>query len=198
MSVLDASVLVLNRSWIAVHIASLRRALSLVYQGLAHIVSTEDFGTYDFDSWKEISRSAVRDYVRAVNFKFKKPEVIRLRYFSGMQRRKVRFSRRNIFQRDDHTCQYCGKRLPERELSLDHVVAGWRGGKSTWDNLVVACLKCNDRKASRSPREAGMTLLDRPKKPNWPGYLAARSAGARYVSWTRFIGTGRWRPELGA
>jgi 5-methylcytosine-specific restriction endonuclease McrA len=198
MSALDASVLVLNRSWIAVHVASLRRALSLVYQGLAHIVSTDDFGTYDFDSWKEISREAVRDYVRAVNFKFKRPEVIRLRYFSGMQRRKVRFSRRNIFRRDDFTCQYCGRQLPERELSLDHVVPRSRGGKSTWDNLVVACLKCNDRKASRLPREAGMTLLDRPEKPNWPGYLAARSAGARYVSWTRFIGTGRWRPELGA
>ncbi len=203
MSVLDASVLVLNRSWLAVHIASVRRSLSLVYQGLAQVVSTEDFGTYDFDAWKGVSRLSIArgeaaDYIQAVSFKFRKPDVIRLRYFNGVQRRKVRFTRGNIFERDDCTCQYCGKRLSESRLSLDHVVPRSRGGGSTWDNLVVACLGCNDRKGNRLPHEAGMSLSRRPRKPNWPGSVAAHSGASRYSSWTRFIGTARWGSALRA
>ena len=199
MSALDGSVLVLNRSWIAVHIASVRRALSLVYQGLAQVVNSEDFGTYDFDSWRELSRSAVTDYVRAVNFKFKKPEVIWLRHFNGVLRQKVRFTRRNVFERDGYTCQYCGRRLPEHRLSLDHVVPRSRGGRSTWDNLVVACVRCNDRKANRLLHEARMALLRWPEKPNWPGGFAAPHSGdERYASWTRFVDGARWVSELRA
>lgn len=198
MSILDASVLVLNRSWMAVHIASVRRALSLVYQGLAQVISTEDYGAYDFDSWKELSCSAVSGYIRAVNFKFRKPEVIRLRYFNGLHKRKVRFTRRSIFERDDYVCQYCGRQLHERELSLDHVVPRSRGGHSTWDNLVVACLRCNDRKANRLPHEVNMSLLRRPKKPDWPESIPAHSDPERYSSWARFIGTARWGSELRA
>ena len=198
MSVLDASVLVLNRSWIAVHVASVRRSLNLVYQGLAQVVNTEDFGTHDFDSWKEFSRFAVREYVRAVTFKFMKPEVIRLKYFNGLQKRKVRFTRRNIFERDDYTCQYCGRQPPERELSLDHVVPRSRGGSSTWDNLVVACVRCNDRKGSRLPNEVGMGLLRRPEKPHWPRCISADSGVGRYMSWAHFIGSARWGSELRA
>lgn len=198
MSSLDGAVLVLNSSWSAVHIATVRRAISLVYQGLAQFVDPEDFCTYDFDSWKELSRAAAGDwgYVRAVNFRIRIPEVIRLRYFNGRQKRKIRFTRRNLFERDNYTCQYCGRRLPSTELTLDHVVPRCLGGRSTWENLVVACVSCNARKAGRLPHQAGMTLLRHPEKPKWPLYMAVRLGPARKLSWQKFVETAYWDSEL--
>jgi len=198
MSALDSSVLVLNASWSAVHIASVRRAISLVYQGLAQFVSTDDFNTHDFESWKELSLVSPGEmgYIRAIDFKLRVPEVIRLRYFNGRQKRKIRFTRRNLFERDTYTCQYCGRKLPSGDLTLDHVVPRCRGGKSTWENLAVACVKCNSRKANRLPHEAGMKLLKRPEKPKWPSYLAVRMGPARRASWQRFIDAAYWDSEL--
>jgi 5-methylcytosine-specific restriction endonuclease McrA len=196
MSALDGSVLVLNRSWAAVHIATVRRAVSLVYQDLAHIVNPDDFVTYDFDSWKEASEAAETGYIRAVDFKFRVPEVIRLRYFNGRQKRKIRFTRRNLFERDGYTCQYCGKRRPSTDLSLDHVIPRSRGGRSTWENLVVSCVECNDRKSNRLPHEAGMGLLRHPEKPKWPAYLAVRFGKLRRASWQRFLDAAYWDSEL--
>jgi 5-methylcytosine-specific restriction endonuclease McrA len=198
MSVLDSSVLVLNASWSAVHIASVRRAISLVYQGLAQFVSPEDFNTYDFDSWRELSRVGGSDTgcVRSIDFTLRVPEVIRLPHFNGRQRRKIRFTRRNLFERDACTCQYCGVKLPVRELTLDHVVPRCHGGRSTWENLAVACVKCNSRKANRMPHEAGMRLLRQPTKPRWPAYLAVRMGPVRRASWQRFIDAAYWDSEL--
>ena len=196
MSALDGSVLVLNRSWAAVHVASVRRAISLVYQGIAQVVSTEDFATYDFETWRDLSQAAERDFLCSVNFKLKVPEVIRLRYFNDRQRRKVRFTRRNLFERDEYTCQYCGTKLPSTDLSLDHVVPRCRGGTSTWENLVVACIGCNDRKANRLPHEAGMSLLRKPGKPKWSTYLEVRLGVRRRESWQRFIDSAYWDSVL--
>ena len=72
-------------------------------------------------------------------------------------------SRRNIFLRDDYTCQYCGIKNPDK-LTLDHVKPKWQGGKDTWENLVCACFKCNSKKGGRTPEEANMTLLNQPKE----------------------------------
>jgi 5-methylcytosine-specific restriction endonuclease McrA len=198
MSALDEAVLVLNSSWSAVHVASVRRAISLVYQGLAQFVSPEDYNTYDFESWKELSRVAPEGYphVRSVDFRLRIPEVIRLRYFNGRQRRKIRFTRRNLFERDGYTCQYCAKKLPSSDLTLDHVVPRSRGGRSTWENLVVACVRCNARKASRLPHEVGVRLLRRPEKPKWPSYLTVRMGPARRASWQKFIDAAYWDTEL--
>jgi len=92
---LNDSVLVLNRSWIAIQVASARRAISLLYQGYAKVVSPEDFSTYNFDDWKELSREADAFCIHTVNFKIMVPEVIVLTYFNGVLRRDIKFSRRN-------------------------------------------------------------------------------------------------------
>jgi 5-methylcytosine-specific restriction endonuclease McrA len=198
MSSLDNAVLVLNSSWSAVHVASVRRAISLVYQGLAQFVSPEDYNTYDFESWKALSVAGPEEhgYVRSIDFRLRVPEVIRLRYFNGRQRRKIRFTRRNLFERDAYTCQYCARRFPASELTLDHVTPRCRDGRSTWENLVVACVRCNARKANRLPHEAGMKILRRPEKPKWPSYLAVRLGPARRASWQRFIDAAYWDSEL--
>ena len=196
MSPLDGGVLVLNRSWVAVHVASVRRAVSLVYCDLARVVSPEDFSTYDFDDWKELSYAAEARCVRAVSFKFIVPEVIVLNVFNSFIRKEVRFSRRNIFQRDKNTCQYCGRRFSKLDLTIDHVVPRSRGGRDTWENLVLACVKCNVRKGNRTPEEAGLRLIRSPRKPSWIPHLGLKFDGAAQRSWPKFVDAAYWNVEL--
>ncbi len=193
---LNESVLVLNRSWMAVHIANVRRAIGLVYKGLARVVNPEDFSTYDFPSWASASAAARKDYIPSVSLKFRIPEIIQLTFFNGMRARDVRFSRRSIFERDRNTCQYCGKQFDRSELALDHVVPRSRGGRTTWGNVVLACLECNTRKGDRRPREAGMKLIRKPVKPRWPTYIALRLGRSRKASWEKFLSEAYWDVEL--
>jgi len=196
MSSLDGSVLVLNRSWVAVHVADVRRAISLVYRGVARVVSPEDFSTYDFEDWKELSSAAQDRYISAVDFKLMVPEIIVLSLFNGFFRKEVRFSRRNIFERDRNTCQYCGRRFSKVDLTIDHVIPRSRGGRDTWENLVLACMKCNVRKGNRTPEEARMRLIRTPRKPSWIPHLGLRLDEARLKSWPKFVDTAYWNVEL--
>src|SRR5947208_7224276 len=144
-SPLDASVLVLNKLFMAVHIISLRRGFSLLCKELAEVVSLEDgqFATYNFSSWREVSEFRARDFrqedddwVRTVDSEIQVPRVIRLLGYEKLPKQTVKFNRRNIFARDNNQCQYCGRKFPTSELSLDHVVPRSQGGQSTWDNIV--------------------------------------------------------------
>ncbi len=193
----DRQVLVLNRSWVAVQIASSRRALSLLYQGLARAVHPSDYSLYDFDDWCELSRFAQSgQFIHTVNFRVRIPEVVILKVFNGFVRQEVRFSRRNIFERDKNTCQYCGRRMPKPELTLDHVVPRSRGGVDSWDNLVLACMACNVKKANRTPDEARMPLVRKPVKPTWLPQLGSRIPTCQLASWQRFVDTAYWDVEL--
>ncbi len=78
----------------------------------------------------------------------------------------MRFSRINVYTRDGFRCQYCGERKEMRDLNYDHVVPRVRGGHTVWENIVTSCYACNDRKGSRTPEEAGMTLRRKPFKPS--------------------------------
>jgi 5-methylcytosine-specific restriction endonuclease McrA len=105
------------------------------------------------------------ELIRAVSITLRTPAVVRLTKARVPTRNKVRFSRTNVFLRDGFRCQYCGERRPASELNYDHVVPRFRGGKTVWENIVTSCYACNDRKGSRTPDEAGMTLLRQPAKP---------------------------------
>ena len=100
-----------------------------------------------------------------MRFELAVPRIIRLLFYDRLPRQAVKFNRRNIFARDRNRCQYCGKRFPTSELSLDHVVPRSRGGEATWENIVCCCVKCNVRKGGRTPEEAGMKLITEPVKP---------------------------------
>ncbi|MCC6142662.1 MAG: HNH endonuclease [Candidatus Hydrogenedentes bacterium] len=197
---LDTHVLVLNKSWVAVHVAPARRALCLLYHGAAQAVHPDDYSLYDFRSWCELS--AVREqfegarYVHTTSLTIRVPEVIMLCTFNGFIRRDVPFTRRNLFARDRNQCQYCGKRFPKQELTIDHVLPRSRGGKDTWNNLVLACTKCNVRKGNRLPDEAGMPLLRDPGVPRWLPRLGVKIPQDELMSWQRFIDTSYWDAEL--
>ena len=156
VSPLSASVLVLNRLYLAVHVISVRRAFGLLFRDLAEVIHVEQgqYANYDFESWREISelkaafKEPHEDWIRAVNFEIQVPRVIRLLSYDRLPKQGVRFNRRNIFARDGNRCQYCGRKFPTSELSLDHVTPRSRGGDTSWENIVCSCVKCNVKKGA--------------------------------------------------
>ena len=195
--VLSDKVLVLNRSWVAVNVATVRRALTLVYQDVARIVGPEDYSTYDFEGWVEASQAAKDgSLIQSSTFSFRAPEVIVLSVFNGRFSKEVRFSRRNIFDRDENACQYCGRKPDRSELTLDHVIPRSRGGTSTWNNIVLACIKCNMRKGDRLPHEISMKLLRKPVKPQWATRVGVKMGRVCKPSWERFLEDAYWDVEL--
>jgi 5-methylcytosine-specific restriction endonuclease McrA len=204
-SSLDASVLVLNKLFMAIHIISVRRAFCLLCKDLAEVVSLEDgqYATYDFNTWREVSefrahhfRQEDDDWVRTVNSEIQVPRVIRLVGYDKLPKQTVKFNRRNIFARDNNQCQYCGRKFPTSELSLDHVLPRSQGGQSTWDNIVCACVNCNVRKGGRTPKEAHMSLIRKPEKPKRSPLLNLKLTHRKYQSWRTFLENAYWSVEL--
>lgn len=197
--VLSGRTLVLNRSYLPVHVTSVRRAFSLLYRGVAKAVD-EEYRTFDFDDWSELSPAGV-DSVGLVDRLVRIPRVILLVSFDRVPRREVRFSRHNIFVRDGNACQYCGHRKTRNELNLDHVIPRSRGGATTWENIVCACLDCNRLKGGRTPEEARMRLRKKPRRPSWTPFVARNLAGTYYREWRPFLGgidAAYWNVELQA
>lgn len=143
--------LVLNASFEPLHIVTWQRAIQLLFQGKVEVVEESDHE------------------VRTVRFTIKVPAVLRLLTYVPLSKRKelVRFSRVNIFLRDQGRCQYCGTRSHKSHLTLDHVIPIVQGGKKCWENIVTACKSCNQKKGGRTPSQAGMQLIRKPKKPTW-------------------------------
>ena len=160
---LDTGVLVLNRVYQPVHITSVRRAFTLLYQGAARAID-EEFRLFDFESWAALAAASHHDSIGTVGRRLRVPRVIVLLAYEHLPKARVRFSRFNIYARDDSTCQYCGRRFRRAELNLDHVVPRSRGGSTSWENVVCSCIPCNLRKGGRTPEEAGMRLLQEREK----------------------------------
>jgi 5-methylcytosine-specific restriction endonuclease McrA len=204
-SSLDASVLVLNKMFMAVHVISVRRAFCLLCKEQAEVVSTEDgaYTSYDFASWQEVSAAKAKfavsdddDWVRTPNYDICAPRVIRLLDYDRVPKQTVKFNRRNIFARDHSQCQYCGKKFSTTELSLDHVIPRSQGGGTSWENIVCACVDCNVRKGGRTPRQANMTLIRKPEKPKRSPLLNMKMAQKKYRSWQSFLDNAYWSVEL--
>ncbi len=141
-------VLVLNATHLPINITSWRRAMVLLYKGKA--LGIEFNGAM-------------------INDKFRLPEIIKLSQYVPLPYIEVVLSRKNIYLRDNHTCQYCGK--TGGNLTIDHVIPKSKGGKETWDNMVVCCAKCNNRKGDSTLKEAGIKLKFNPYKPPSSLYL---------------------------
>lgn len=192
---LEASVLVLNRLFVVVHVIPARRAFGLLYKSLAEVIDVEDGGfvAYDFDGWVEISqlrrlqKKPDDDWIRCVRYEIQVPRVIRLLTYDRIPKDGVKFNRRNILARDSFRCQYCGKQFSANQLTLDHVVPRSRGGSTTWENVVAACVRCNLRKGDRTPSEAGMRLIRQPRRPDRNPVLQLKLRNVKYQSWRMFL-----------
>ncbi len=197
----DGQVLVLNRSWVAVNVTPVKRALTLLFQGHARVVHPDGYALYDFQSWQQLSEArenfAHGRFIHTPTMCIRLPEVILLSGFNGFIKRDVRLSRRNIFERDRHICQYCGQRFSRAELTIDHVVPRCLGGRDTWDNLVLACVPCNLKKGGRTPEGAQMNLLRRPATPKWIPRFGTPVPPDALESWQRFVDAMYWNSEIG-
>jgi len=199
-NVLNESVLVLNRLWQAVNVCTAERAFTLLYMGHAEVVveNAGVFRTFDFGEWRDFTSDHTGDdVVRTVSFKVQIPRVILLLFFDHLPHKEVKFTRHNIFERDRNTCQYCGKLFDRRDLNLDHIIPREQGGGTNWENIVCACIRCNTRKANRTPVEAGMRLLKKPKRPKWRPFVNVTLTNVAHDSWKHFLDLAYWNVELG-
>ena len=215
VTMLSRQTLVLNRNWQPVGVASVARSLSLVASERAKIVDPADFQQYTWADWARMIPEGDELFIQSVAFRIRVPEVITLMVYDRLPANVVTFSRRNIYKRDRYSCQYCGRQgrfagevhrdseiaaiprngcLGIEEMTLDHVLPRSRGGTSTWENCVLACLDCNKRKANRTPTEAQMPLRKTPVRPTWKPLYARHDV--RIESWSRFLSEAYWTVEL--
>lgn len=148
MNVMEQTLL-LNATFEPLKVISWQRAMSLFVSGRAEVIDTHD-----------------RE-VRAVTFSFKLPSIVRLLRFVKVKNvHTIKFSRANIYIRDEYTCQYCRTVFDSEDLTFDHVVPVAKGGRRSWENIVTACVPCNRRKDDRTPEQAGMVLFRTPRRPS--------------------------------
>ncbi len=195
---LDTSVLVLNRLYQPIHVTSVRRAFALLYQGIARAIDHE-YRLFDFASWAALSAEAHGDSVGTPGRRLRIPRVIVLVACERLPHARIRFSRFNVYARDQNRCQYCGRQFGRSDLNLDHVVPRSRGGTTTWENVVCSCVTCNLRKGGRTPEEAGMRLLARPARPRWSPFHRLGTKRPPFREWAPFLDladASYWNAEL--
>lgn len=201
---LSSSVLLLNRLYMALRVISAKRAMTLMYSDLAEVVSVEDgqYLSYDFNDWVEVSAAKAsfepdeHDWIRTVRFQVAVPKIVRLLVYDKLPRVGVKLNRRNLFARDHNCCQFCGKRFPTSELSIDHLIPRSQGGTTCWENVVSACTRCNVKKGGRTPEQAHIRLITKPIRPRRSPVLTVKLSDSRYASWKQFLDFAYWNVEL--
>ena len=209
-------VLVLNKLWTAVGVASLQRAITLLFsthksgenigQPKARIIDPAlEFQTFTWDDWSQIKPKEGEQFIQGIGATFRIPEVIMLTDYDKLPIQRVHFSRRTIYRRDNYNCQYCGEKVGN-EGTIDHVMPKSLGGGTTWENCVLSCIDCNSQKADRIPEKAfrgnrpkwkgpsPMKLLSVPKKPKFT--LLKGDRGFMPKSWNSFLSDAYWNVEL--
>jgi len=162
--------LLLNSTFMPLRIVSWKKAIILMTLGKVEVI--EEYG-------KE---------VHTVSFSMRLPSVIRLLRFVRPRYQEIRFTRHNIFLRDEGRCQYCGQRFALRDVTYDHVLPRVRGGMANWENIVTCCRSCNLKKGGRTPEEAGMRLIRVPQKPKWvPSLDGAVGFAGMPESWQNYL-----------
>lgn len=140
--------LLLNATFEPLGILSWKKAITLVYLGKVEVL-------------REYERE-----IKGVNITVRQPAVVRLLKFIKNNHVNIRFSRKNIFLRDNYTCQYCGNRFEPKDLTCDHIIPKSRGGITEWSNIVTSCIRCNLKKGDKLPEELDMQPKKRPSRPN--------------------------------
>jgi 5-methylcytosine-specific restriction endonuclease McrA len=169
-------VLLLNLTYEPLRIISWQRAVRLLTLGKVEVVEETD------------------QVIRSVSFVIRLPSVVRLLRLIRPKRPEVKFSRQNIYLRDNFRCQYCGARVSSSELNLDHVIPRSLGGQTTWENIVTCCIPCNVRKGGRTPESARMRLISKPARPaRLPGLAITLSLQHSPESWRDYL---YWNLEL--
>jgi len=184
----------LNRLWQAVHIVCAKRALSLLFSDHARALHINDDGlqVWPAGEWLDFSEKSKRSegiYVQTVNRPIRVPKVLLLNEYSDLPLKEVHLNRQSIFERDGYRCQYCGKQCKSQELNLDHVIPKERGGMLSWENIVTSCIRCNTHKSNRTPKEANMRLMKKPRQPKSRPFVAYIIGQEIDAEWKHFLHT---------
>jgi 5-methylcytosine-specific restriction endonuclease McrA len=184
--------LVLNQHYRPHEVVDWKDAVTRMFKGTVEVLVQYDEviahidrqTLHTFPDLKRALRQVIQTDVESLEIKV--PAVAVLRRKLARMKSGVKFSKINVCLRDDFRCQYCNSKLPMSMLNYDHVIPRSQGGKTVWDNIVMACYPCNDKKGGRTPEQAGMTLLSVPVKPsvlpmNEP-YIDVRRAPPEWAS----------------
>jgi 5-methylcytosine-specific restriction endonuclease McrA len=163
---LNRAVLLLNQNYQPLSVCNVKRAVTLIFLGKAEMVE-KNSGS-----------------VHSVSYQMPIPSVIRLAWLVRVPTKRIILNRKNLMIRDNYMCQYCGRKT--QPLTIDHVIPRHYGGGDTWENLVVACQVCNHRKANRTPEQAGMQLMQQPKRPHHFFYLQ-KIIGVKDEHWKPYL-----------
>jgi len=203
MTLLNSPTLVLNRNWFPISIEPLKDALIKAFTGSAHFMDEETCSIHTWESWFNQFSISLDDDPKDFGYEFLKacaaqirvPEVIVLSKYNKIPKIKIRLTRKNILIRDRFCCQYCNKRLTSQSMTLDHVMPRSRGGKTTWENIVCSCFRCNVKKNNKTPDEARIKLTRIPKAPHWSPFFSFVTNNIP-KSWEKFVNTDQWN-EIG-
>lgn len=165
--------LILDATWRPINFVKQNRAITMLLSGKVDLITTWDC-----------------EMIRSINVCLEAPAIIRLKNYVGGKFGRPRFRRKILFTRDSWTCQYCGSKLGWKSITVDHVIPKSKGGKTTWENCVSACLKCNEKKGSKSLRDCNMDLLTNPREPKpqhfW-NYFDHCENEKWHPGWTAFL-----------
>jgi hypothetical protein len=195
MSVLNDSVLVLNKHLLAVQVTTVRDAIIALVAGRAKVIDQE-YQQFSWDQWAirtpKILATNIDSYtgiVHSPSVNIVAPQVIVAIECEYLETtiRSVRYSRRNVFQRDGMICQYCGKKCSKDESTIDHVYPRSRGGKNSWANVVTCCISCNAEKGDKTLEELGWTLRSKPTVPRWKSHIGRPFSTEKKKYWERFL-----------
>ena len=155
---------------------------------MVQVEGDERFNSHDLSSWICYSNThSTTEMIHGARIAIRVPKIVVLALYDRMPRLEVKFTRRNVFLRDKFTCQYCTKILPETQLNLDHVTPRDKGGRTTWDNIVTSCFRCNTRKGNKLPHEANMHPKIKPLAPRWRPLFGMHENGLADESWAHFL-----------
>lgn len=195
--VVNDSVLVLNRYFMAIQVTIVKEAICALVTGKAKIVDKE-YAMYTLEQWKIYTKEYCKteeigtDYIgliRSPTTTILSPQVILLPdcEFNSPMIKTVKYSRRNIYQRDGNTCQYCHRKVGNQHMTLDHVVPKSKGGKSTWSNVVASCTWCNAEKGDKLLSELGWKLDKLPTPPKWKSHVGIPFSKGKKEYWNNFL-----------
>jgi len=161
---LTSNVLVLNKNWFPIGIFSLRNAFGKLLSRRVRALNHIDYNVYNFHEWTFIQDSPLK-YINTSRGKIATPEIVISSYYDRIPKYTLSASRRNILKRDKYICQYSGKKLSEKEATIDHIIPRSKGGKNCWQNCVTSSFPINNKKSDKLLAETNLKLRAEPSFP---------------------------------